>query len=403
MPRFSYRAVDKKGTQVSDTVQADSLALAIDYVRSLGQFPTSISEEQQEDAPASHLKRHRFSLLSGWRVRDREVCRFARDLANMVGAGLSLSFSLSILHDRQEPGEFKNIVGELATDVGNGMKFSEALAKHPEVFDDFFISMVRTSESNGSLQESLVRLTEAEENTEGLESNKRRGTMIFLAGIAIGWYVHFFIAPKVAGMLFYEELNLAPRMLYGLYKCYWYIWTATFICVSMLYFGFRFFPRIRVLRKVRDTIAFKLPISRRRVQRKNAAYLARTMGALLGNNMTPAEALAVAEKTVPNFAVAKALRIAREKVSRGEPFVDVLRASSILPSTALEVIAAREDTDGLDVAMLKVADLHDAEGRMRQHAFSEAMFWKVMIAVSGIATLALLLAFFKFLDTGRLI
>lgn len=395
MPRFSYHAVDKKGTQVSDMVQADSLALAIDYVRKLGQFPTSIREEREEGAPASRLKSQRFSLLSGWRVRSREVCEFARELANMVSAGLSLSFGLSILHDRQKRGDFKNIVGQLAADVRSTMKFSEALAKYPETFDEFFVNMVRSGENAGALETALATLADAEEEKEAVERKQRtrtrRNSMAFLVGIVICTYFLFF--------------RLGPGFLKGRYfalwrleRQIWDVYSLTIACLLGFFIGMKLLLMIPAVRAIRDAMVLKLPRINRGVKKKHAADFARTMGALLGNNMTPLEALDTLRKTAANLPMARALGRVSERVREGETLADALRPMNVLPPMALDMIEIGEDTANLGQMMLRIADIYETEDEVRESRSLPVLARVILIVLGGIVAFAAFYALF--IDSG---
>ncbi len=214
MAVYTYKAMDRVGKEVTGSLEAETVALAVSQVRDLGYFPTRIVEKkvpkkQKATGAVAAPKQKRSAMqieikipgLSG-RVGGKALTTFTRQLATLIDAGLPLVRSLGVLSNQQKPGTFKDIIISLAEDVEGGSSFSEALGKNPKVFDKLYVNMVRAGEAGGVLETVLNRLAEFSEKQQSL-GRKIKSAMIYpvfvvVAAVSIITGLVTFIIPTFA-------------------------------------------------------------------------------------------------------------------------------------------------------------------------------------------------------------
>jgi len=216
MATYRFEAMNAQGQSVRNEIEAGSEEEAIQKIRAQKLFPTSIKEKVGKHgttAGAGPKARKKTMAFGG--VSNKALTLFTRQLSTLQDAGLPIVRSLKILEGQQKPGTLKNTLISVSDDVEGGMTFSEALSKHPKVFDKLYVNMVRAGEVGGILDSILQRLADFREKAQRLKK-QIIGAMIYpaavitvaggiLAGIMIG------IVPKFKKM--FEELDVTlPTM-----------------------------------------------------------------------------------------------------------------------------------------------------------------------------------------------
>ena len=165
MPVFKYEALDAKGNEVKNEIEALSSKEAISKLRNKGLFPTKVTAkggEKKAKKQATGPVRRR----SGGKVKTKAVCQFARQLSTLQDAGLAILRSLRILEQQQKGGNLKRIIGYMADDIEGGETLSGAMGKHPKCFNRLFVNMVAAGECGGVLDVILSRLADFMEKSE---------------------------------------------------------------------------------------------------------------------------------------------------------------------------------------------------------------------------------------------
>jgi len=161
MPTYHYEAMDSKGQEVKDVIEALSNEEAISKIRNLGYFPTKIREKgsrrraKSESAKAKGPQRPRGT---GGKVKVKILTQFTRQLSTLQDAGLPILRSLRILEQQQKPGTLKNVCRAVGDDVESGATLSEAMARYPKTFNNLYTNMVSAGEAGGVLDLILNRL-----------------------------------------------------------------------------------------------------------------------------------------------------------------------------------------------------------------------------------------------------
>ena len=171
MPTFAYTARDRTGKSLSGTLVAENKQTLVGVLQGRGLVPTSVQEAGGGGGRAAAARAPTAAGRSfrGRRVKSAEMVVFTRQLATIVNAGLPLMQGLDILSEQTENANFRTVLATIAEDVEAGESFSDALRRHPRVFTELYVSMVRAGEASGNLDGILVQLAEYMEAAEALK------------------------------------------------------------------------------------------------------------------------------------------------------------------------------------------------------------------------------------------
>jgi len=326
----------------------------------MGFYVTSL----QKEAPRIDV-REGFRRLR--RVSLRELTVFTRQFATMVNAGLSMVRTLSILEEQSESTKLKKLIGEVRSDVEQGMTLSDAFGKHPQTFSSLMINMVRAGEVGGVLDEVLNRIAGFYEKDMALRQKVRAAVTypvaIFIFSIGIIMFLVFFILPQFIG--FFEGLDLTlpwpTRVLIVFTRTmttYWYI---IFGLLAVMLYGLRMYIRTPTGRLSFDRFKLRIPIFGPLVRKVTISRFSRTLGTLISSGVPIMQALEVVAKAVDNTVVSGAIDNVRASIREGESVALPLQASGLFPPMVVQMTAVGEETGTLDAMLTKVADFYDGE------------------------------------------
>ena len=369
MATYRYEAMNAQGQAVKQEIDANSEEEAIQKIRAMKLFPTSIKEKAgatKRGTSAAGPKKSKKSLAIGG-VSNKALTLFTRQLSTLQDAGLPIVRSLKILEGQQKPGALKNILVEVTEDVEGGMTFSEALAKHPRAFDKLYVNMVRAGEIGGVLDAILQRLADFREKAQRLKK-QIIGAMIYPAavvtvagGILAG--ILTFIVPKFKKM--FDELNVELPFLTQVLIAF-----SDFVA-NKWYWGLAIiFGTIIVMKTlaatsggkfILDRVKLKLPVFGTIISKATIARFTRTLGTLVASGVPILEALNITKDTAGNQVIANAIARVHDSIREGESIAEPLAQSKICDDMVVNMIDVGEETGDLDKMLLKIADQYDED------------------------------------------
>ena len=400
MPIFQYEALDPKGQEVKDQIEALSSKEAISKIRNLGYFPTKVkakgSVEKKEAKAAAPRKR-----TSGG-VKVKALTQFARQLSTLQDAGLSILRSLRVL-EAQQKGTLKKVIGYVADDIEGGSTLSEAMAKFPKAFDRLFVNMVAAGEVGGVLDLILARLAEFMEKAARLKA-RVKGAMIYPTvvlcaafGIVLG--LMYFVIPKFTEVLRDMAGSDAqlPALTRGLMAVSEWIkgggWLILIASPVGMVFVLRFIRRFRGGRLVLDNINLRLPVMGQIISKTSIARWTRTLGTLIGAGVPILEAINITRETAGNEVYGNMLGKVHYAIRQGDTFANPLRQSKTVDGIVINMVDVGEETGDLDKMLLKVADNYDEEVDVLVGSLM-SLLEPILILVLGVIVGTIVLAIF---------
>jgi type IV pilus assembly protein PilC len=386
---YAYKVRDRAGNLVSGTLVADNEALVLQRLREQGLTPLEVGKQGRG-----------FNIdLTKKKVKLKELSVFSRQFATMINSGLPILRSLSILSDQANNKELARVLGECRLDIEQGASLSTAIQKHPKVFNNLFVSMVKSGETGGSLDSVLLRLADMIENEVKLRGKIKSAMTYPIAVVALVSLILsgmlFFVVPQFKSI--YAQLGgslpLPTRvllMLSDVFKKDWYI-------VIIGVFAGRFFlRRWKATPAGRESIdAFKLrvPVFGSLFHKTALARFAGTLSMLLRSGVPILQALDIVSDTVNNKVVSKAVNDVQASVRDGESMAKPLGKHKVFPPMVVQMLAVGEETGQVDVMLEKVSQFYNQEVEAAVDALT-SLIEPLLIAVIGGAVGAAVIALY---------
>lgn len=361
MATFAYVGRSKSGSVKKGELVAKSRDEAVEQLRKQSVVVTSLEEKPASAGP-------RFSFGSG--LSDKDLVVFTRQFGTMINAGLPLIQCLEILSTQSENAALRKAVGEIKVQVEGGATFSDALKKHPKVFDDLYVNMVHAGEVGGLLDTILGRLSKHIEKAMKLKG-QIKSAMVYpsaICGIAVIVIAVLMIWVIPVFEKMFREMSNGKMALPGptqvvidmsnFVQGYWYIILGTIVG---LVFAFKKYYATPKGRLAVDKFALKLPIFGDLIRKASVAKFTRTLGTLISSGVPLLEALTICAKTSGNKVVEGALLDARVSISGGKTISEPLAKSGTFPKMVTHMIAVGESTGALDNMLGKIADFYEEE------------------------------------------
>lgn len=414
MPLYAYKGISPSGKAVTGTRDAESPKVLRQLLRKDGVHVTSFDlskggkAAQAQNAKKSGLSRDvdLGGLLGG--VKKSEIAAFTRQLATLLRSGIPLAESLGALVDQVTNQRFKAQLTEVRTEVNEGIAFADALGKHPKLFDELFVSMVRAGEMAGNLDEVLGRLADFLESTQKLKS-KVQGAMIYpaimvLIGTAIIAILMIKVIPEITKTFSQQgkTLPLNTRFLIGLSGFIGRNWLliAGGIAVSMFIFA-----RWKVSaagKPIWHAFVLRLPALGQLVRTINVSRFARTLGTMLQSGVPMLRSLDAAKQTMGNVLLQRAVEDAKKAVTEGESLAQTLKKSGQFPATMIHMTAVGEKAGQLEQMLGRVADAYEAEIETKLSRFI-ALLEPLMLLGMGLVVAFIVISILQpIMDLGSL-
>ncbi len=390
MPKFAYFALNKEGKQVFGVMMADSQALAINDIKSLGLFPTNIREATRADERKAARKKKGLDELYFGGVKTKQLVVMTRQLSTLIDAGLPLLRSLNVLITQLKPCLLRDILREISTDIQSGSTFAEALAKHPKQFDRLFVNMVRAGEVGGMLEVVLQRLAMFMERREALK-RKVKGALIYpIAVIIIAASIVSFLLIKVVPVFadifdqFGGKLPWPTQFLMKAGDFMFYKWWMLLSVICWTIIGFKVLFKFKTTKSISDRLLLKIPLIGDLVVKVAVARFARTLGTLITSGVPILQALKITRETIGNEVIQKAVDAVHESIKEGDTIAAPLDKSKVFPTMVVNMIDVGEETGSLDAMLMKVADIFDAEVETAVEAMLSLLEPVIIIVLGGI-------------------
>lgn len=312
------------------------------------------------------------------KIKTVEIVLFTKHLSIMLKAGIPINEALETLRDQTKNSSLQAILKKITTSISNGSDLATALKKHPEVFNQFYISMIEVGEEAGTLEENLVFL--ANQISKDLTLKKKiQGAMLYpglvlFATIIMSGFLSFFVLPSLVD--FFGNLDVAlplsTRILLGfanIMKSY-----GVFIMIGLILLGIgvRFLITLPTIKPLWHKFLLKLPLVGNLIAYGQLTRFGRNLGVLLGSGVPISHSLVVTTATLSNLTFQKSLTILSKEIESGKTIGEVLskKKHDIFPALVSKMISVGEKTGHLDETLLYLADFYEEEIDSLSKSFS---------------------------------
>jgi type IV pilus assembly protein PilC len=396
---YAYSAINADGFELSGELHAPDVAGAREQLRIRGLMASRLDE-----LPSAGDEGARNAFK---KVKPKTLQIFSRQFATMIEAGLNIVAALVILEEQTDDVYFGQVIKELRADVESGLLLSEAMKRHPKIFDRLFISMVEAGEAAGILDEVLDRVAYQIEKSTQIKRRVKGAmlypTMVLIFATLVLTGLLMFLVPvfvKIFGQLGGELPTLTKYVVAAsdLLKHKWYI---IFPSIGITIFALRKYKKTESGRKKWDRIKLKIPMKIGSVVLKvTMARFSRTLSTLVAAGVDIIKALEITGQTAGNWVVEDALATVREKVHEGVPIAQPLIDNDVFPPMVAQMVKIGEETGELEKMLSKIADFYEDEVDSSIQSLTSIIEPLMMIAVGcmvGVIIIAMYLPMFKML------
>ncbi|TXG77332.1 type II secretion system F family protein [Patescibacteria group bacterium] len=357
--RFVYTATNQNGKTVKGQTEGADRSSVVSALRKQGLQPIVVKVSTTKSA---HVK--------GKKVKLKELVVFTRQLSTMISAGVPLTRSLATMQSQTESKYFGSVIGEITRDIEGGAPLADSFAKHPKVFSEVYINMVRAGEAGGILDEILKRLaTQVEQDAsmrKKIKSASMYPTVILIITILAFFGIMMFVIPQIAKILtdlggpdaklpIYTEIMISLSSF--MQK------NAPFIFVGMAVFIYAFKRYISTPRGKYQfhSVLLRVPVLKTIIIKIAIARFARTFASLMSAGVSVLNALQVTGGAIGNKVIEKELIDAAAEVKNGKQLSEPLSRSKHFPAIVSQMLSIGEETGQIDTILVKVADFYEEE------------------------------------------
>ena len=358
MAFYKYRAIDKNKKTKEGLVEATNKDFAVETLRGQGLSIVSITETAHKD---------KMSLTILDRIKQKDIVIFSRQFSVMISANVAVVQSLKILVEQTINLKLKIIISEIADEVDGGSKLSDSLAKRSKVFSDFYISVVKSGETSGKLDEVLNYLADEMEKDYDMMS-KIRGAMIYPIFISsgllvVGTIMMIYVVPKLTDILTETgtELPLTTKILIGTSGFMSESWWIILILLIVIFATLKIYVNKPTGRRQFDYLKLKLPIFGRLFQLIYLVRFTRSMQTLIVGGVTISKSLEVSSSVVGNEIYRQLIESTIAEVEEGNSMSNVFLSSKEIPKMVSQMLAVGEKTGKIDVILERITDFYSRE------------------------------------------
>ncbi|TDY03834.1 type II secretion system F family protein [Thiohalophilus thiocyanatoxydans] len=395
MPRFDYKGRDRGGSAITGQLEAASTDSAANQLLNSGVTPIEITENRPRPSPGERYRK--------WRARRRprldDMILFARQLYTLMRSGVPIIRALNGLADNIDNPYLQDVIHDLVMGLESGLDLSGAMARHPQVFSDLFISMVQVGEHSGNLDAALLQLSEylerEKETADRIKTAMRYPTFVVVAiAIAIG-VINFFVIPTFTGIFdkFDAELPWQTRLLVGMSNFtiqYWYLLAGGLIVALIAVRAWLKTPKGKL---IWDRYKLKLPavgiILHYALLQRFATAFAMTQR----SGVPLLQGLTVVANAVDNAYVEQHIHGMRTGVEQGESLTRTATNSGMFTPLILQMIAVGEESGSVDEMLDNIAVFYGREVDYRLKYLSSALE-PILIVILGAMVFLLALGVF---------
>jgi type IV pilus assembly protein PilC len=357
--KFIYTALTKDGKTVQGQMEATSKEAVISALGRQGAKPVTVK-----------LSSNKHGAKKKGKIKLKDLVVFTRQLSTMISAGVPLTRALATLQSQTANAYFKNVVGDIMKDVESGVALGDAFAKHPNIFSDVYVNMVRAGESGGILDEILKRLASQVESDSSMRKKIKSAStypMVLLVITVLAFFgIMLFVIPQLGAIITDlggedAELPVYTQVLLG--------FSDFMLNNAILMFGFLGVVIFMIRRYIKTPkgkhqfhgLLLRIPILKDLVMKIAIARFARTFASLMSAGVSVLDALEVTGNAIGNKVIEAELKEASKAVKNGKQLSQPLAESPHFPNIVPQMLAIGEETGQIDTILIKVADFYEEE------------------------------------------
>lgn len=362
MATFAYKARDERGLLVQGNIEAATHRDAMMQLDSMGYIPVSAKETGQAGTASVDD-----FLLRFQRIKFDDLIFFTRQFRTVVRSAIPIVSGLRALGEQTANQRLQKAIINVAQDIDRGSSLSDAMARQKGVFSEIYVSMVRSGETSGNLEEVLDRLSALLEfqmrTKETIKSAMRYPTFVVitlitafitLVNVVVPKFVPIFKSSKVA-------LPLPTQILLIINDIFQKYTVAVVVVLAALIVAFFLYKRTATGRYTIDVIKLKIPLIGVIILKTCMSRFAFTLENLVSSGVPIIRTLDIVSRTVGNEFIAKKVLDISDSIEKGKGISRPLKEAKIFPPLVIHLISTGEETGSLEEMLREISTHYDRE------------------------------------------
>src|SRR3984893_4182694 len=382
MSTYVFKAMDLAGIKARGELEADSKQAVSDQLKQRGLIVLDIADK--------HASRQ---LEIGFMksVKAGELAVFSRQLSTMISSGMSILRSLYVLEEQTENDFLKETIVAVRKDVEAGLSLSDAMGRHPKIFNPLFVAMTQAGEAGGVLEDALMRVADQLQKDAALRRQIKSAmiypTMVIIFAVGVMMALVAFLVPVFQGVFkqFGGELPKLTQVSVFLSEAVTGYWWLIFGSTAFILVTFMKWKKSSWGRPQWDHFRLRVPMKIGTiVQQVAVARWSRTLASLTAAGVPLLLALDITGRTGGNVAVEDAMEGVIASVKRGGTIAAPLAQAPVFPSMVTHMVGVGEETGALDTMLDKVADFYEDQVEASVKALTSILEPVMIIVIGGI-------------------
>jgi len=396
MGAYVFKAIDLAGTRAGGEVEAESKQAVADQLKSRGLIVLDVTDKHaSREIELSFLKR----------VKPAELAVFSRQLSTMISSGMSILRSLYVLEEQTESKFLKETIVAVRKDVEAGLALSDAMERHPKVFNTLFVAMTRAGEAGGVLEDALMRVADQLQKDASLRRQVKSAmvypALVIFFAVGVLMALVAFLVPVFVGVFkqFGGELPALTQVSVTLSHLVVGYWWLMFLLAGATVAAFVKWKKTTWGRRQWDHFRLRVPMKIGAiVQQIAVARWSRTLSSLTSAGVPLLLALEITGKTGGNVAVEEAMDGVIASVKRGGTIAAPLAQAPVFPTMVTHMVGVGEETGALDAMLNRVAEFYEEQVEASVKALTsilEPMMILVIGSIVGFIVISMYLPLFE--------
>lgn len=399
MPKFRYVAKDVAGKTVSGEIMAGGQADVINKLQLQNMIPMSISEIGMQNSGGGFQAINDKITLMTTSVKLEDKVFFTRQMVTFLNAGVTLTKSIKNIADSQKNVLMRKILNDMYDDINAGSDFSAALGKHPKVFDQMYVNIVKAGETSGNLDKALGSLAGYMDKTSKMQKSIKSAMMypkfVMILTVVIVFVIMWKIMPVFESLFSSFGGNLpGPTQLLidasGIVQNHLLLIIGGAIAI---YVGIKYAFKVKAVRDIWDKFTISAPIFGELVKQIIVSRVSSVLALLLGSGTSMLESIEISSKVANNVVYETALKSVATDVSNGIDLSVSFKKTNQFDDIFVQLLQTGEETGKIDDLMVKIAEYYDEAVELKIKGFS-SLIEPLLIVFMGIVVGGIVVAIY---------
>lgn len=384
-------------------VEAASVAAVVDMLTQTGITPVSITEVPQVQQASDVIGR----LMGHDKVTDVDLMMFTRQFYTLTKAGVPIIRALRGLELSAQQKSLKKLYVELAQGLESGVELSQAMSRRADVFDPFYLAMVRVGESAGRLEEVFLGLfehLEFQKNIkEQVKSALRYPTFVIMAMVGAIAIINVFVIPAFAKVFasLHAELPLMTRILMATSEFTLTWWPAMLLGAGAAWMGWKQFLKTDLGRMRWDRFKLRMPVVGEMIEKGVLAQVMRSLALVFRSGVPVVQGLTLSAQVVDNAYLTQALTAMRSQVERGDSLLIASQRSGVFPPLVLQMIMVGEESGTLAEMLEEIGQMYQRDMEYGLKTLAQKIEPILLVMMGAMVLVLALGVFLPMWDLGK--